>query len=712
MGPGLRRDLLKSEVEGPARFCDKKPINLVPESLVETVRVVCAHDCPDMCSLLAEVEDGRVLRIKGDPDQPFTAGFACAKVNRDAELVHSPARIQTPLRRVGAKGEGKFAPIGWDEALGEIVGRWRAITAECGPLALLGYAYSAHQGQLNRGLMLGLFHALGTSRLIAGTVCDTCCEEAWNVTVGPVGGADPEAVEESDLIISWGADLVATNVHFWAKAEAAQKRGVRVIVIDPRRSRTARAADWHLPIRIGTDAALALGIMHILARDGLVDREYVTAHTVGFDRLEAEVLPRFAPERVAEITGLALDDIERLARMYGAAQRPFIRIGEGMTRLARGGEALRAVALLPGVTGAYGRRSGGALLLTAASCELNYNALRKPSGPAVTRLVNHLRLGDALLNMADPPLRGLLIAANNPAVTCPDAGKVRQGLLREDLFTVVHDPFLSVTARYADIVLPAATYLESEDFYRAYGTYWLQYGRAAVPPQGEAWSNFRLAQELAQRMGLTDPVFRMSPPEALAELFRGAKGRAAELDLDHVRSGRPIRLAPEGGQEFRTPSGKLEFYSEQLAKAGLAPMPDWQPDPEEQRDAARWPLRLLTAPGYFQAHTAYSGVDFLRRREGEPYCILHPEEAQRRGLADGAKVRLFNDRGAVGLILKISDEVLPGVVLVPGQRPDEETLAGTINMLCSDRYTDLGEGATYQSTFLDIAAWSKEPLRD
>jgi anaerobic selenocysteine-containing dehydrogenase len=676
--------------------------------LVETVRVVCAHDCPDMCSLLAEVEDGRVLRIKGDPEQPFTAGFACAKVNRDAELVHSPQRIRTPLRRVGPKGEGEFAPISWDEALDEITGRWRAIITESGPLALLGFAYSAHQGQLNRGLMLGLFHALGTSRLIAGTVCDTCCESAWNMTVGPVGGADPEAVEESDLIVSWGADLVATNVHFWAKAEMAQKRGVPIVVIDPRRSRTARAADWHLPVRIGTDAALALGVMHILARDGLVDREYVAAHTSGFDRLEAEVLRRFVPERVAEITGLAVTDIKRLARMYGAAKRPFIRIGEGMTRLARGGEALRAVALLPGVTGAYGKRGGGALLMTAASCELNYDALRKPSGPEAARLVNQLRLGDALLNMTDPPLRGLFIAANNPAVTCPDAGKVRQGLLREDLFTVVHDPFLSVTARYADIVLPAATYLESEDFYRAYGTYWLQYGRAAVAPQGLAWSNFRLAQELARRMGLADPVFQMSPAEAVTELFRGAKGAAATLDVEEVRSGRPIRMAPEGGQEFRTPSGRLEFYSEQLAQAGLAPMPDWQPDAEEQRDAARWPLRLLTAPGYFQAHTAYAGVDFLRRREGEPYCILHPEEAQRRGLADGGRVRLFNERGAVGLILKISDEVLPGVVLVPGQRPDEETLAGTINMLCSDRYTDLGDGATYQSTFLDVAAWTEQ----
>jgi anaerobic selenocysteine-containing dehydrogenase len=525
------------------------------------------------------------------------------------------------------------------------------------------------------------------------------------MTVGPVGGADPEAVDDSDLIVAWGADLVATNVHFWAKVEAAQKRGVRLVVVDPRKSRTARLADRHLQIRIGTDAALALGVMHILARDGLVDRGYVAAHTVGFERLEAEVLPRFVPDRVAAVTGLAEADIEAFAALYGAAKRSFIRLGEGMTRLARGGEALRAVALLPGVTGAYGRRGGGALLLTAASCELNYAAVRKPSGPEATRLVNHLRLGDALLNMADPKLRALFIAANNPAVTCPDAGKVRRGLARDDLFTVVHDPFLSVTARYADIVLPAATYLESEDLYRAYGTYYLQYAPAAVEPQGEAWSNFRLAQELAQRMGLTDPVFRMTPAEIMAELFHGAKGPAAALDLDEVRSGRPIRLAPEGGQQFRTPSGKLEFHSEQLAAQGLPPMPDWQPDPQEEKDAARWPLRLLTAPGYFQSHTAYSGVGFLRRREGPPSCILHPDEARRRGLADGARVRLFNERGTVGLVLKISDEVMPGIVLVPGQRPDGETVSGTVNMLCSDRYTDLGEGATYQSNFLDVAAW-------
>jgi anaerobic selenocysteine-containing dehydrogenase len=676
------------------------------DPLMTTIRTVCAHDCPDMCSLHVQVENGRIVRVEGDPDQPFTAGFACAKVTRDGELVHSPDRLATPLRRVGAKGAGRFAPIGWDDALDEIATRWRAIIADAGPLAILGYAYSAHQGLMNRGLVNGLFHALGTSRLQAGTVCDTCCEAAWDATVGPIGGADPESVDGADLIVAWGADLVATNVHFWTRVEAARKRGVELIVIDPRRSRTAERADCHLQIRIGTDAALALGIMHILARDGTCDRAYLAQHTLGFERLEREVLPRFAPERVAAITGLDVDAIEHLAATYGAAKTSFIRLGEGMTRLAQGGQALRAVALLPGVTGAYGRKGGGALLLTAASCELNYNAVRKPSGPAATRLVNHLRLGEALLTLDDPPIRALFVAANNPAVTCPEVGKVRRGLMRDDLFTVVHDPFLSTTARYADIVLPATTYLETEDLYRAYGTYYMQFGPRAIAPQGEARSNLEVAQALAKRLGLTDPAFSMEPRRLVHELFNGAAGKAARVDPARLPEAGPINMAPDGGQEFRTPSGKLEFYSETLAQQGAAPMPDWQPDAEDAAQAARWPLRLLTAPGYFQAHTAYAGVAFLRRREGAPCCVLHPEDAARRGLVDGQQVRLFNDRGAVGLVLRVADEIQPGVVLVPGQRPDDEAVSGTINVLCSDRYTDIGEGATYQSTWLDVAAWS------
>lgn len=674
---------------------------------MKSVRVVCAHDCPDMCSLIAHVDNGKVVRVQGDPEHPYTAGFACGKVNRDADLVNSPERIATPLRRTGPKGSGQYASITWDEALDEIADRWKAIIAESGPESILGYAYSAHQGLMNRGLVGGLFHALGTSRLQAGTVCDTCCETAWEMTVGPVGGADPESVVHSDLVVSWGADLAATNVHFWALAEAQKKsRGMPIVVIDPRRTRSAKAADLYLPIRIGTDAALALGVMHILVRDGLADRDYIAKHTLGFDTVERDVLPRFTPARTAEITGLSVADIERFAAMYGNAKAALIRLGEGMTRLANGGQALRTVVLLPGVSGHYAVKGGGALLLTAASCDLNYAAVRKPSGPATARMVNHLRLGEELLNMKDPPIRALYVSANNPAVTCPEVHKVQKGLSREDLFTVVHDPFMTDTARYADIVLPAANYLETDDLYRAYGAYWMQWGQKAVEPAGQARSNFHVAQALAARMGVKDRVFTLSPREAAEELFKGATGPAAKADPQKLFAGEPIHIAHDWqGQPFKTPSGKLEFYSEQLAKQGLSPVPDWQPDPIEVEDAKKWPLRLLTAPGYFQAHTAFSGVGFLRKREGMPFCILHPEDAAKRGLKDGDQVRVFNDRGEIGLVLKVADEVQPGVLLVPGQRPTSEAVSGTINMLCSDRYTDMGEGATYQSTWLDVGPW-------
>jgi len=658
-----------------------------------------------MCSLLAHVDNGRVVRIEGDPNHSLTAGFACGKVNRDTELVHSPERIATPLRRTGIKGAGQFAPISWDEALDEISARWKAIIAESGPLAILGYAYSAHQGLMNRGLMNGLFHALGTSRLQAGTVCDSCSEAAWDATVGPIGGADPESVSESDLVVAWGSDLHATNVHLWAKIETLRARGVPLVVIDPRRTRAARVADLYLPIRIGTDSALALGVMHILVRDAKADRDYIARHTVGFDRVETEILPRFTPDRVASITGLPIADIERFAGLYGAAQRSFIRIGFGMSRFSHGGLNLRTVALLPGVTGAYGRYGGGALLATAASFDLNYNAVRKPSGPANARTINHLKLGEALVTLRDPPIRALLIAANNPAVTNPDTAKTRAGLSRDNLFTVVHDPFLSHTARYADIVLPATTYLETEDFFRSYGTYYMQYSRAAVAPQGQAWSNFRLTQELARRMGLTDNVFRMEQQDILRSLFDGARGPAAEVDVGALPDAGPVSIARRAGQVFRTPSGKLEFYSRTLADEGLPPLPDWLPDPAEPADGGADKLRLLTTPGYFQSHTAFSGVAFLREREGAPCAVLHPSDAAARGLMDGQKVRLSNERGVVGLVLRVRDEVQPGVVLVPGQRPDSEAVSGTVNMLCHDTYTDMGAGATYQSTWLDVRAW-------
>jgi anaerobic selenocysteine-containing dehydrogenase len=667
------------------------------------IRTVCAHDCPDMCSILAHVEDGRLVGVEGDPDQPFTAGFVCAKVRREPELVHSADRVRTPLRRTGSKGAGQFVPVTWAEALDELTERWQGIRREDGPLAILGYCYSAHQGQLNRWLPMALFHALGTTRLRPGTICDTCADVAWETTCGPVGGADPESMIHSDLIVSWSADLVTTAVHAWAKTEEARARGAQLVVIDPRRSRTAAQADWHVAPRIGTDAALALGLMHVLVRDGLADRDYLARQTVGFDRLERDILPRFAPDRVAAITDLPRADVERLAHLYGRARAPYIRIGFGMSRSSQGGQAVRAVACLPAVVGAYGKRGGGALLATVGGFGFSFEAVRRPSGPAATRLVNHSRLGQALLELRDPPIRALFVSANNPAVTCPDSATVRRGLGREDLFTVVHDPFLTDTARYADLVLPATTYLETEDLFRAYGAYYVQFAPQAVPAQGEAWSNLRLAQELARRLGLRDAVFSMTTEELVRTAFVGATGPAARLDPDALRTAGPVKIDPyPDGQEFQTPSGKLEFYSETLAVKGLAPMPDWREDAEETALGRRWPLRLLTAPGYFQSHTAFTGNRVLRRREGAPMVILHPEDAECRGLRAGDGVELFNDRGTVGMRLRVSDEVAPGVALVPGQRPAGEALSGTINLLCGDRLTDLGEGATYQSTFLDV----------
>jgi len=673
------------------------------------IRTACAHDCPDQCSLLAHVEDGRLTKLQGDPDHVMTAGFVCTKVNREHEALYSPDRIATPLRRAGAKGEGRFVPISWPEALDEIVGRWQAIIREDGPLALLGYAYSAHQGQINRGLLLGLFHALGVTRLQAGTVCDSCAEAGWDAACGSVGGADPETVVHSDLVIAWGADLMTTNLHIWPLVERARRDGAKVVVIEPRRSQTAERADWHVRVNVGSDAALALGLMHVLARDGLCDRDYLARKTLGFERLERDVLPRFDPARVAAITGVPAADVERLAHMYGRARAPFIRLGEGMSRSSQGGQAIRAVALLPGVVGAYDRLGGGALLMTATSFGLDTAPIRRPSGPAETRLVNHSRLGEALLHLDRPRIRGLFVAANNPAVTCPDVVTVRRGLSREDLFTVVHDPFLSDTARYADIVLPAATYLESEDVVRSYGTYYAQFVHEVVPPRGEAWSNRRLAQELGRRLGLADPVFSMGTDELVRLLFDGATGTAAGVDSSTLRTAGPIKLAPPLQQRFTTPSGKLEFYSDTLARQGLPAMPDWVPDPVGEEESRRWPLRLLTAPGYYQSHTAFSGIAALRRRQGPPACVLHPDEAAARGLSDGDAVELLNDRGSVRFVLRVSDEAPLGVAFVSGQRPSGEAIAGTINMLCSDRYSDMGEGATYQDTRLDVRAAVAEP---
>jgi anaerobic selenocysteine-containing dehydrogenase len=670
------------------------------------VRTVCPHDCPDACSLLATVQEGRVVRTVGDPEHPFTRGFLCGKVQNYQERVHSPERVLTPLKRLGAKGAGQFTPITWDDALDTITHRWREIIARFGGEAIAGYAYSAHQGLVNRNFAQALFHALGATRVNAGTVCDTCCGEAWELTVG-MGGTDPERVSEADLIISWGANLDSTNVHLLPFLAMAQRRGAKLVVIDVWRTRTARRADWFIPIRVGTDAALALGVAHVLQREGLLDREYIERLVLGYDRWAQEVLPRYPPATVAAITGIPTRDVEALAMMYGHARAPFIRMGQGLSRHVGGGTAVRAIACLPGLTGAWQRPGGGALLATADSYNFNFNAVRRPDlRPGETRVLNMVRFGRALLAWQAPPLLALFIQSNNPAATCPEQNLVRQGLAREDLFTVVHDTFLSDTARYADIVLPACTSFESEDLYRSYGTYYVQYGAQVLPPQGEAWPNYRLVAELAQRLGLQEPVFRRTPQEHIAALLEVEAGPLTGFSLQQVLDGRPHRLnVPALGhtfdQAFPTPSGKLQIACPELAARGLPDLPDYVPD--AAAPPSGYPLRLVTAPGHYLHHSSFMGVESLRRREGGPWVRLHPDDARARGIAPGQAVELFNDAGWVGLYAQVTADVPPGAVVVEGHRPQSHYLSGgPLNRLCSDRYSDLGEGATYQSTWLDI----------
>jgi anaerobic selenocysteine-containing dehydrogenase len=673
-------------------------VDLGDAMVASVIRTVCPHDCPDQCSVLATVEDGRLVKVAGDPEHPVTRGFLCGKVNRYPERVHSPERLTTPLRRTGRKGAGEFEPVSWDAALAEITERWQAVIAEHGGEALLGYAYSGHMGVVNRNLPRALFHALGATRMHIGTVCDSTAAAGWAYAVGDTAGVDPETVVDSDLILCWGANLVTTNVHMLPIVDDARDRGAKLVVIDPFRTRTARRADLHIAPRLGGDTALALGVMHVLVRDGLCDMNAIAARTSGFERLRYGVLPHYSPARVEEITGVPAAEIEHLAHLYGEASAPHLRLGKGLSRHSGGGMAIRTVACLPALVGAWAKRGGGALMDTGHIWGFDYDAIRRPDLLAHdTRFFNHSTLGRELLEAADPPLKALFVAANNPAVTCPDQARMVAALGRDDLFTVVHDAFMIDTARFADIVLPACTPMETDDLYRSYGTYYTQFGPQLLPPQGEARSMVWLVGELADRMGLSDPVFHRSTRDHLAAAIAGATGPTADLDLDMLMQGGPVKLPYHGDGPQIT-----YLYSEAMARDGLPPLPEWQPDPAAPEDG-RLPLQLLTLPGHFQHHTAFNGVEALRRRQGAPACTLHPEDAAARGIREGDAVLLFNGRGEVGMLARVSADTPSGVVAVEGNRPRAAYLCGgPLNVLVSDHLSDMGAGATYQSTWLDV----------
>lgn len=693
-----------------------------------TVRAVCPHDCPDTCSMTLTIRDGRATDLRGDAESPFTRGFLCQKVTRYLERVYHPERLLHPLRRTGPKGSGRFEAISWSTAIQIIADRFRALqTSPDGPQTILPYSYAGTMGKLQgESLDRRFFHRLGAS-LLDRTICATAGAAGCDITLGTRAHLDPETVRHSRYIINWGSNTSVTNLHLWAIMHQARKDGAKIVTIDPHRSRTAARSDWWLPIRPGTDAALALGLMHILWRDGLDDADYLERYCLGTPLLRERVEREYPPERVAEITGLPVADIERLAREYGTRKPALIRLNYGLQRHAGGGMAVRTITCLPAVIGAWRQPGGGALLSTSRLFPFNNDRLQRPDLiPPGTRTINMVQLAEALHGeLPGPPVRALFVYNANPASVCPDQSRVLSGLRREDLFTVVHDQFLTDTAEFADIVLPATTQLEHFDLHGAYGHLYVQVNDPAIAPLGEAKPNTEVFRLLARAMDFEPELFETSD-EQLAEEVLSVGGGGANgypppqafdgITLERLRTEGPLRLnlptdyAPfaEGG--FGTPSGKCEFYSERLARQGLDPLPTYTPpgeDPQTRPElAARYPLQLLTPPHPSFLNSTFVNVDSLRRDAREPTIEIHPDDASARRIADGQRVRVFNDRGSFQARAVVGPTVKPGVVVTLGLWWRKYVEDGVnCNTTTSTRLTDLGGGATFFDNLVQIEAY-------
>ena len=683
------------------------------------VRGACPHDCPDTCAWQVTVENGRAVRVAGDSDHPFTRGFLCAKVNRYVERTYHKDRLTTPLRRVGAKGEGRFEPVSWDVAIGEIGSRLRAIADSAdGPQAILPYSYAGTMGMIQGESMdRRFFHALGASRLLR-TICSTAGAVAMQMTVGANIGADSEGVPESDLILLWGSNTLTSNPHLWPFVLRARERGARVIAIDPLQTRTAAQCDEWIGIRPGTDAALALGMMHVIFAESLEDRDYIDRYTLGAEELRARAA-EYPPERVAAITGITPERIVALGREFGRAKAAFIRVNYGLQRHAGGGMAVRTIACLPAIAGHWRRPGGGVQLSTSANFEFDRKVLGRPDLGPPARDINMIRLGEALTlpdaGVGGPPVKALIVYNSNPAVVAPDRGEVQRGLAREDLLTVVLEHFPTDSTNWADYVLPATTQFEHWDIHLAYGHHYLTLNRPAIAPLGEALPNTEIFRRLARATGLTDPCFADDDLAMIRQTLAGAgpklRGITLEtlLDTGWTRLNVPTPYLPfaEGG--FRTPSGKCEFRSERLEKMGLDPLPTFTAPyeyPESAPDlAAKYPLTLITSPAHQFLNSTFVNVDSLRRQAREPECLLHPDDAAPRGIVSGARVLVRNDRGGFVATARVAPEIRAGVAWAPSLWWGRYAIDGrTVNDTTSQRETDMGRGPVFYDNLVEVEA--------
>lgn len=680
------------------------------------IRAACPHDCPDTCALHVTVENGRAIEVAGDPSHPTTRGTLCTKVARYLDRTYSDQRVLHPLRRIGRKGEGKFERISWDEALTAIATRFKEIAASAdGPQAILPYSYAGTMGLLQYGSMdRRFFHKLGAS-LLDRTICSSAGKAGYMATIGAAIGTDLEQFENARLILIWGSNPVVSNLHLWSRVQEAKRRGAKLIAIDPYRSQTAEKCHVHLALLPGTDAALALGMMNVLIAEDLVDHDYIDRYTLGFEQL-AERAKAYPPSRVAGITGLPAESIVALAREYGTMRPAAIRLNYGMQRHAGGGMAMRTAACLPALVGAWRDPAGGALLSSSGTYPVNSKGLERPDlSWNHPRTINMSAIGDALLDARDPPVRAIFVYNSNPVAVAPESTKVVRGFSRDDLFCVVHDVFLTDSADYADIVLPATTQLEHVDVHSSYGHLYVLANNRAIEPLGEAKPNTEVFRLLAARMGYTEPCFLESDEQIARNAFVTDHPRAEGLDWDVLKANGwqrlnvPSPFAPfaEGG--FPTPSGKCEFYSASLARQGLDPLPTFTPPRESAASnpdlARRYPLALLSPPARNALNSTFANLPVFLQSEKTPWLDLHPEDANARGIGDGDKVRAFNDRGSLVLTARVTDKTRPGVVVALSiwwrkLSPD----GGNANMLTAQALTDMGRAATFYDTLVEVEA--------
>lgn len=680
-------------------------MSLPPLVSSHTVRGACPHDCPDTCALITTVENGVAVKVQGNPDHRHTDGALCTKVSRYTERTYHPERILKPLKRTGPKGSGQFKPIGWDEALDTIAARLQAIAAK-NPEAILPYSYAGTMGLVqSEGMAARFFNRLGASHL-ERTICSTAGGEALLNTYGAKVGMKVEHFAESQLILIWGSNSIASNLHFWRLANQAKRNGAQLICIDPRRSETADKCHEHIALRPGTDAALALSLMHQLITHDWLDHDYIAQHTLGWESLRERAL-QWPPERAADVCGIPAQQIVDLARAYGTTKPAAIRLNYGMQRVRGGGNAVRAVACLPALVGAWRHKAGGLLLSSGGHFPVDRAALHRPDllNGRQPRLLNMITVGNDLQRESSPSfgpkVEALIVYNSNPVAVAPDSSQVVKGFAREDLFTVVLEHFQTDTADYADIILPATTQLEHWDVHAAYGHTDVLLNQPAIAPLGEARSNASIFRALAERMGFDDPCFQDSD-ETLAKT---AFGKSVNFDTLLEQGYATLQLpdAPFAGGNFPTPSGRCEFASSRLAARGLDPLPDHLPNFETVGSSAEFPLAMISPPARNFLNSSFVNVKSLRDIEGEPLLEIHADDAATRGIESGQVVRVFNQRGEHRCKVQVSQRARPGVVNGLGIWWRKLGLDGTnVNQLTSQHVTDMGNGPVFYDCLVQV----------